>query len=293
MRTKEYVEMEGLNSGLITAFLKSPEHALAYLNQDQDESWINPSFIIGNMTEMLVYSRGEMDCLDEYCVIVPDDLNLTKGEGYKINKEAKAEGLAVVKRKVLMECLQMAENLMKLPIYEVDSYNEMAELPDITLEKSKFRHSCPIQFEIGGILCKAELDLQVLDMGNDGKERIDRIFDIKTTGSPLSKFQYAARDFGYWVQKLHYEQAFKAKYGYDSKLSFLVVSSKEPYLAQQFNIVDDIGATSTMEDVYFDALVRCDKWLKAGKPVKGYVDEPGTVSINADYLLGSMNKWDI
>lgn len=284
MRTKEYIEMDGLNAGLISAFMKSPEDAELYLNQPDNSD--KPEYVIGNITEMLVYSKGDLDCLDDYCVIVPDDMKLNEGEGYKINKKSKEDGLVVVKRKILLNCLQMAENVLNLPLYDYDPVTEsLSDMPYGCLKDIEFEHSTGFQFEIGGILCKAEIDIVV-------PLTPFRIIDLKTTGRDMNRFYYPVKDYKYWNQKCHYDTGFKEKFKEKVSMSFLVVSSKPPFLARQFFVNDDMMSSVTMEEVYLDALVRCDEWLKAGKPVKGYIDQPANISINADYLLRDMHRYE-
>ena len=124
----------------------------------------------------------------------------------------------------------------------------------------------------GEIECRQKLDVWAPALTGGGARK-DFILDIKFTSS-LSQFNKFWKSKYIW-QDVHYCAGFKklmmARDGinWDDSMYFIVTENKEPFMTYLFHLSGE--DFMYLQDLYYMNLERCWKWIKAGKPTRGWM----------------------
>ncbi|HEY2567613.1 MAG TPA: PD-(D/E)XK nuclease-like domain-containing protein [Candidatus Aquirickettsiella sp.] len=205
---EDYHRGPGLSRSGLMEFKRSPyHHWYKYINPDYKSEPATPAQILGNALHTYVL---EPDEFEKRYFVIPEFNKVTK-EGKKCWLKIKSE---LGKKETLTanqyQTLQhMAASLKK---------NKLASQ---LIEKAEIEQSLYWTDPDTGILCKCRPDIL----------RCNLVCDLKTAqnGSPRS-FQYAAFDYGYYIQAAMVREAIKQlKQKLIKDFLFLVIEKSAPY----------------------------------------------------------------
>ena len=205
---EDYHRGPGISRSGLMEFKRSPYHYwYKYINPDYKSEPATPAQIFGNALHTYVL---EPDEFEKRYFVIPEFNKVTK-EGkerwQKIKSElGKKETLSVHQYQTLQH---MAASLKK---------NKLASQ---LIEKAEIEQSLYWTDPDTGILCKCRPDIL----------RSNLVCDLKTAqdGSPRS-FQYAAFDYGYYIQAAMVREAIKQlKQKIIKDFLFLVIEKARPY----------------------------------------------------------------
>ena len=210
-----YHQGPGISRSGLMEFKRSPYHYwYKYLNPDYKSESATPAQILGNALHTYVL---EPDEFEKRYFVIPEFNKVTK-EGkerwLKIKSDlGKKETLSVHQYQALQ---YMAASLKK---------NKLASQ---LIEKAEIEQSLYWTDPDTGILCKCRPDIL----------RNNLVCDLKTAqdGSPRS-FQYAAFDYGYYIQAAMVREALKQlKQTVINDFLFIVIEKSAPYVISIYQL---------------------------------------------------------
>lgn len=253
-----YFERQGLNSGTLRKFNKSPDHCLM---QTTDK----PYFVFGRAFEDLLQDKiTGSNLFSKYMTV---ELGEMPKAIFEIVSQLKKQKLTIV---------EIIKNLSACYIYNKDGITRNRQKAtyhawlDLITEHGTDKEFLPIpdydaiqKMSDNMLTCEYEgIEIQELlkdaawqkeiywssDM-TDKKAKIDcsldgMIFDVKTTAN-LNKVIGDIR-FDYWIQDRHYTEGAILSGNDVNRMPFLVASKEEPYLCQPIQIAEESLTELTM-----------------------------------------------
>lgn len=215
LSSEAYHQGPGISRSGLMNFKRSPYHYwYKYLNPDYISEPATPAQILGNALHTYVLEPNEFE---KRYFVIPEFNKVTK-EGKERWQKIKSE---LGKKEILSihqyETLQhMAASLQK------------HKLAMQLIEKVEIEQSLYWTDPDTGILCKCRPDIL----------RCNLVCDLKTAqdGSPRS-FQYAAFDYGYYIQAAMIQEALKyLKQKIIKDFLFLVIEKSPPYVISVYQL---------------------------------------------------------